>query len=156
MDDDSDDDSLPSGRGRVLRTGTPVKTWAERWEGVKALFSFAVVLGILGGTGYGIYAGAIWVNEQYFDSAASVGKRADKCWEATKQDPLRLPECVKLSERADALQKREQADSSARTRPQGQGHDRQPGRVRALNPPQTCRKSPDAEAASKRQSAGIN
>ena len=120
MDDDSDP-PLATAAPRSRPEATPPQQektpWAEVFgldkleEGIKGLFWSGVFLAILGGIGYGIYAGAVWVKEQYFDTAESVGQKAAKCWNNAKRDPGRfLGECAKLSLRADALKKREQAE----------------------------------------------
>ena len=119
MDEDSDP-PLATNAPRPVKGAAPVppKGAAPRppsktnaydgngWEGLKALFWVVV---FLGGLGYGLYAGVIWVKQQ-FETADSVGQKAVNCYMDTEKNPWRMKECDKLAERADALRQREKAE----------------------------------------------
>jgi hypothetical protein len=92
-------------------SGSPTKTdWVDTWELIKAV----LFLGALGvGICWGLYAGAIWVKEQ-FETPASVAVKAAKCYDDAEKHPWRMKECDELSNRVDVLTKRETAEKSCK------------------------------------------
>jgi hypothetical protein len=83
--------------------------WAEVF-GLAELRQAIVGLAILGGVCYGIYAGAVWVKEEYFDTAETVRQKAIKCYADAQAYHLETKKCVEMAERAMALEKREKAE----------------------------------------------
>ena len=119
MDSDSDP-PLATTAPRSQHGATPPQEektpWAEvfglakLWDAIVGWFWLGVLLAILGGIGYGVYAGAIWVKEQYFDTADSVLQKAAKCYEDAEKYHLGTKKCDELSERVGALSQREAAE----------------------------------------------